>query len=236
LFARFCRRNLLRQSEPCQECAEPTPKLPCKRRKVRRALGHSSTARRLATAFALGAALGTGLDAIHVYGDVETYSNEVLGRLGWFVPVEFGLAGVASVVAIPVLEKVLRVAPRPWSTWERVRELPLLIGLYLTSVAANGANATLFGAALLVLVTVRLVVAPAPGDWAFALVAALVGPVVEATIHALGAFDYTEPDFLGIPVWLPALWAIGGIAIRRIFGPLALVPEPDEPAQRAHVG
>jgi hypothetical protein len=194
-------------------------------------------ARSLAAAFALGAALGTGLDAIHAYGDVETYPNEVIGRLGWFVPLEFGLAGVASVVAIPVLERAVDpAAPRPWSTWERVRELPLLIGLYFTSVEANGANATLFAAALLVLVAVRLVVVPAPGDWAFALVGALVGPAVEATIHALGAFDYTEPDFLGIPIWLPPLWAIGGIAIRRIFGPLALVPEPDETAERTHVG
>ncbi len=56
------------------------------------------------------------------------------------------------------------------------------------------------------------------GDWAFALVAAVAGPAVEATIHALGAFDYTEPDVLGLPVWLPALWAWGGLAIRRLFG------------------
>ena len=60
---------------------------------------------RLAGAFLLGATLGTALDAIHVYGDVETYPNEVFGRLGWFVPLEFGLAGVAVAIAIPVLER-----------------------------------------------------------------------------------------------------------------------------------
>jgi hypothetical protein len=73
------------------------------------------------------------------------------------------------------------------------------------------------------------------GDWAFALVAAIAGPATEAAIHALGAFDYTEPDFLGLPLWLPALWANGGLAIRRIFGALS-VPEPDEAAERADVG
>ena len=115
--------------------------------------------------------------------------------------------------------------------WERVRELPLLIGLYFTSVEANGTNAKLFLAALLVLLAVRLSFASVPGDWAFALVAAVVGPLVEAAIHATGVFDYTEPDFLGIPLWLPALWANGGLAIRRIFGPPAPAPEA-QPSQR----
>jgi hypothetical protein len=202
-------------------------------RRVRRTLRTSSTARRLAAAFALGAALGTALDAIHVYGDVETYAHEALGRLAWFVPVEFGLAGVASAVAIPVLERLAgRSGPRAWPMWERLRELPLLTGLYFTSVEANGANATLFAVALLVLLSVRLAFAPAPGDWVFALAAAIAGPAVEATIHAAGAFDYTEPDFLGLPLWLPVLWANGGLAIRRLFGPLAPARSPQSSQRR----
>ena len=146
----------------------------------------------------------------------------MLGRLGWFVPLEFGLAGVASVLAIPVLERAAgsRRAPA-WSVWERAREVPLLVGLYFISVGANGTDAALFAVALALLVLARLAFAAAPGDWAFALTAAVVGPAVEAAIHAAGAFDYTEPDFLGLPIWLPALWANGGLAIRRIFGPLS---------------
>jgi hypothetical protein len=198
-------------------------------------------ARRLGGAFALGAALGTALDAVHAYGDVETYSNEVLGRLGWFVPLEFGLAGVASALAIGVLERAAGAgAPPAWSTWERAREVPLLAGLYLTSVGVNGSNAPFFLVALLVLLAARLAFASTRGDWAFALTAAIAGPAVEAAIHALGAFDYTEPDFLGLPLWLPALWANGGLAIRRLFGsfsPASLaVPETDEATERADVG
>jgi uncharacterized protein DUF2878 len=205
--------------------------------------GERSTARRLAAAFAIGAVLGTALDAIHVYGDVETYANEVLGELGWFVPLEFGLAGVVSAIAVPRLERIVagdRV--RRWTLWERLREVPLLAGLYVTSVAANGENATIFLVALLVLLAVRLVFATEDGEWVFALVAAVAGPVAEATIHAIGAFDYTEPDVLGLPIWLPALWANGGLSIRRLFGewdaPPALrlaVPEADEPAEHADV-
>jgi uncharacterized protein DUF2878 len=154
------------------------------------------------------------------------------------VPLEFGLAGVAVAVAIPVLELMAGEGrPREWTAWERVRELPLLAGLYVTSVAANGPGASTFLAGLLILLAVRLAFGDVRGDWAFALVAAIAGPAVEATIHATGAFDYTEPDFLGIPIWLPALWANGGLSIRRIFGPLAVsvVPEPHEAAEGADV-
>jgi Protein of unknown function (DUF2878) len=197
-------------------------------------------------AFALGAVLGTALDAIHAYGDVESYPHEALGRLGWFVPLEFGLAGIAAAIAVPLLERLFGEGrPPAWTPWERFRELPLLAGLYVTSVAANGPSAGLLAGALLVLLAVRLIFAATRGDWAFALAAAIAGPVVEAAIHALGAFDYTEPDVLGLPVWLPALWANGGLAIRRLFGPLALevgaaeslaVPEAHEAAESADIG
>jgi hypothetical protein len=191
---------------------------------------------RLAGAFALGAALGTSLDAIHAYGDVEDYSNEVLGRLGWFVPLEFGLAGLAAALMLALLERVVGPGrPPPWTVWEQVREIPLIAGLYVTSVVANGPGAVPFAVALAVLLAVRLTLGAAPGDWAFALAAAAAGPAAEAAIHAFGAFDYTEPDFLGLPVWLPLLWANGGLVIRRLFGPLA-VPQPDETAERAYVG
>ena len=36
---------------------------------------------------------------------------------------------------------------------------------------------------------------------------------------ATGAFDYAHPDFAGIPMWLPALWANGGLLIRRLLAP-----------------
>jgi hypothetical protein len=183
-------------------------------------LKSAGTFRRLAICFVAGATLGTGLDAIHAYGDVESYSNEVLGRLGWFVPLEFGLAGVAAALAIPLLERAFGDGrPHPWTAWERLREVPLLAGIYVTSIGVNGPSAPLFLAGLVVLLAVRLRFAATPGDLAFALVAAVAGPAVEGTIHALGAFDYTEPDVLGLPLWLPGLWANGGLAIRRLFGP-----------------
>jgi len=105
-------------------------------------------------------------------------------------------------------------------------------------VGANGSEAWVFLGGLIVALAARLVMAGVHGDWAFALLGAVAGPAVEAGVHAIGAFDYTEPDFLGLPIWLPALWANGGLAIRRLFGPFARlpVPEPHEAAEGADVG
>jgi hypothetical protein len=128
--------------------------------------------------------------------------------------------------------------PPLWTGWERLREVLLLAGLYVTSVGANGVSNVAFAVAVLAVVGARLAFAPVRGDWAFALLGAIAGPAAEAAIHAIGAFDYTEPDLLGLPIWLPALWANGGLAIRRLFGPFVRlpVPEPHEAAQSADVG
>jgi hypothetical protein len=180
-----------------------------------------SAAARLATCFCLGALLGTLLDGIHLYGDVESYPDPVVGRWAWFVPLEFGAAGALAGALIPSLER--RVGPPHlphWSPWRRIAELGLLVAAYFSTVLLDDAPVTLT-AGLLVLLAIRLTVRPVPGDWAYALIAAVAGPAVEATLSAAGAFDYADPDVAGIPMWLPALWANGGLLIRRLFGPIA---------------
>jgi hypothetical protein len=179
----------------------------------------------LVLCFAAGAVLGTALDAVHAYGDVESYAHEAIGRLGWFVPLEFGLVGLAAGVVVPALDR--RVAGRTltWPFPDRFRELVLILALYVATVIGNGWGAAALAVAFAALLVRRLMGNPAPGDWVFALIAAIVGPAVEATISGVGAFDYTEPDLAGIPVWLPPLWANGGIVIRRLFAPLPVAQQ-----------
>jgi hypothetical protein len=47
---------------------------------------------------------------------------------------------------------------------------------------------------------------------AIALVAAAVGPLVEIALVHFGTFRHLQPDYAGIPMWLPALYAAGSIA------------------------
>ncbi|MGH2980242.1 MAG: hypothetical protein ACRDLQ_11500 [Solirubrobacterales bacterium] len=179
-------------------------------------------ASRLATCFCLGALLGTLLDGIHVYGDVESYPDPALGRWGWFVPLEFGAAGALAGALLPHLERLAGPPRTPsWSVAARIAELCLLAGAYVSTVVLAGAPAVVT-LALLALLSARLTLRPVRGDWVYALIAAIAGPFAEAALSVAGAFDYADPDLAGIPMWLPALWANGGLFIRRLLAPVVL--------------
>jgi hypothetical protein len=175
---------------------------------------------RLAVCFGLGALLGTLLDGIHLYGDVESYPHPAFGRWAWFVPLEFGTAGVLVGLLIPHLERLVGPQEPPyWPPLVRVAELCLLVAAYVSTVLLADAPLVVT-LALVTLLAVRLRFAAVRGDWAYALAAAVAGPAVEAALAATGAFEYADPDIAGIPIWLPALWANGGLLIRRLFVPV----------------
>jgi hypothetical protein len=179
--------------------------------------------RTAARCFLLGAVLGTLLDGIHVYGDVLVYPDPAFGRWAWFVPIEFGLVGAAVGLVLPSLEQVVANGETPhWSLAQRAAELLLFTGLYVATALVEPGGAVFLAIALAALALLRVVFGGVRGDWAYALAAAVLGPAAEAVISALGAFDYVDPDFLGIPIWLPPLWANGGLLIRRLIAPIAM--------------
>jgi hypothetical protein len=176
--------------------------------------------RRLGACFVLGAALGTLLDGIHVYGDVLSYPDPAFGRWAWFVPLEFGLLGAIAGLATPVIER-LAGEPRPgWTMARRALELALFAGLYLATAVVPAEAAVALAAALLALAVARIWLWGMPGDSLYVVLAAIAGPAVEAALSASGAFEYRHPDFAGIPLWLPGLWANGGLLIRRAVLPI----------------
>jgi hypothetical protein len=179
--------------------------------------------RTAARCFLLGAVLGTLLDGIHAYGDVLVYPNPAFGRWAWFVPVEFGLVGAAVGLLMPAMEQAVADGETPhWSLAQRAGELALFTCLYLATALVEPGGAVFLAVALAALALFRVVFGGVRGDWAYALTAAILGPAAEAIISALGAFDYVDPDFAGIPIWLPPLWANGGLLIRRLIAPIAL--------------
>ena len=58
-------------------------------------------------------------------------------------------------------------------------------------------------------------------DWSyknfvFYLAIFITGPVAEMTAIYFGAWIYTDPIFLGIPLWLPFVWGNAGLYIVRL--------------------
>ncbi len=193
---------------------------------------------RLVLCFVLGAVVGTLLDAIHAYGDVLSYPHPAIGRLAWFVPLEFGLIGVVAGLLAPALENALASQDPPrWSAAERLGELALLAGIYFLTTLVSGGWAFVLAASLAALAIARLALTRSRADVPYVLLAAVLGPAGEALLVSLGVFDYVDPDFAGIAVWLPALWGNGGFVIRRLIVPIVL-PEPSvaTPALRTAAG
>lgn len=193
----------------------------------------ASNLKRLIACFLLGALLGTLLDGIHVYGDVLSYLSPAFGDWAWFVPLEFGLVGLLTGAILPLVEAHLGRGRTPLlSIWGRLVELVLFVALYFCTVLVDGEHAwpAILALALTLLVLARLALQRVPGDWFYALVAAIAGPLGEWLISGAGLFDYAHPDFLHAPVWLPALWANGGLMIRRMLAPVVLPPSVTESA------
>ncbi len=45
------------------------------------------------------------------------------------------------------------------------------------------------------------------------LVTATTGTLIEMTLVAAGAFSYVHPEILGVPFWLPCIYACASLAV-----------------------
>ena len=177
--------------------------------------------------FLLGAVLGTLLDGIHAYGDVLAYPDPAFGRWAWFVPLEFGLIGVGVGLADAVARTSWLAAggtPHAGSPGPAGRRAGCCSRPLLRDRAGRPAGAVVLAVALGCARGGQgaHVAALARRLGSTCSLAAVLGPAGEAMLSALGAFDYADPDFAGIPIWLPALWANGGFLIRRLIEPIVL--------------
>jgi hypothetical protein len=198
----------------------------------------SPSGARLAACFAVGAVAGTLLDGIHAYGDVLSYEDTAFGRWAWFVPLEFGLLGLAVGLAMPLLERLAHGEEARWGIAAVLAETVAFALLYGATALVGDDAAGLLAAALLGLAAARLAIGgrfSSPGDWLYVVLAAILGPAGEALLVALGVFEYHAPDFAGIPVWLPGLWANGGFFVRRVLKTIVGEEAGVSPAPRHRV-
>ena len=90
----------------------------------------------------------------------------------------------------------------------------IAIGVALISIFYL--NTPLLTGLLVVLIAVGMIAWYEPHDIYFFIIAALVGPIVEATCVHFGVWTYTNPTFFGIPIWLSIVWGMLVVAIKRL--------------------
>jgi hypothetical protein len=154
-----------------------------------------------ATLFLVGAVVGTALDRIHVAAGVLWYARPMLAGQAIWVPLVFGLGGLAMVNGQRLFS---RGGPPAAASSLVAPSIALLAAYVATAVASDSPG--LLAAGLTLAWIVRVARRPPLDGVAAALALAVAGPLVEAALSATGGFFYRRADLLGVPLWLPALY------------------------------
>jgi hypothetical protein len=167
-------------------------------------------------AVALGAAVATTGDHLHVLYGVLFYPHPVLYRQAWWALPLFAGATVAMLTGSDAVRRALEGDAVPTSFGAAL----LASGAFFVAYAFTAVAAELPTLVLVVLLVTWLPRVRALPRWvlAYALVTAVCGTGFEAGLSRLGGFAYVSPDLLGVPRWLPALYLHAALAALRIRG------------------
>lgn len=165
---------------------------------------------------ALGAVVATTGDHLHVAYGVLFYPHPALFQQAfWVFPLFMG-ATTAMLAGAELTRRVLGGAAIATSVGEAL----LATGAFFVAYAFTAVAAELPTFVLVVLVVTWLLRLRGLPRWVMALglVAAVGGVASEAALSAIGGFAYVNPDFLGVPRWLPGLYLHAALAAPRIRG------------------
>src|SRR6266700_5134454 len=158
--------------------------------------------------FLLGASLGTALDALEVYSGVERYPRPMFFGVAWWVPLLFGAAAVAIGYSHPLISRT-----RPYRRLSSsIGELTWLVLAYLISASTLDSQAKV-GLIAIIYLNFWLLAGRSWQDLLLSFVTAVTGTLVEMILVNAGVFSYTHPDILGVPYWLPGLYACASLAV-----------------------
>ena len=161
--------------------------------------------------FLLGAMFGTMLDAFHVYSKVERYMSPAFLGVAWWVPLLFGVAVVSIIYSHPLVDPLLHhLRFRP--LLNSIIALAWLPLAYLISASVFD-TFTKTGLLLLIYINFWLLTGGGWQNIVLSLVTAITGTLIEMILVAAGAFSYLHPDLLGVPYWLPCIYACASLAL-----------------------
>jgi hypothetical protein len=87
----------------------------------------------------------------------------------------------------------------------------------LSAVAFGWKNPLILTVCLIFLSALMLILYNNKEDFYLYIISGMAGAIVEAIAIAFGAWQYAFPQFIGIPYWLPFLWGIAALFIKRVI-------------------
>lgn len=184
--------------------------------------------RSIAVLAAFGATLGSVLDGFHTWSGTTSYPSPIALRMAWWTPLLFAVA-YASLGSLFTFLRARDPSPGP-SGRRAILGFAGFTALYFASGFLPASNAVKLIVLLAGAVSAYLLVDKSPAAIVAGLVASAIGPLTEVTLVSLGAFTHLQPDFAGIPMWLPALYLASGPAggpfARWLTGAVSLAATP----------
>lgn len=162
---------------------------------------------RLLALFAFGAVVLSIFDGFHTHSGTTRYPAPVLWQAAWWTPLLFGATAGLGGPTFALLYHAFggRRAPPPW--WQLAVAFLAFGGLWYFSGFFHGANEIKLAVLSVAAVGLYLLLDRTVAGALCAVTTALSGPLVEIVLVRAGTFEHLQPDYLGVPMWLPALYA-----------------------------
>jgi hypothetical protein len=163
--------------------------------------------------FLPGAIGGTALDALYVHLGIERYTAPTLFGLPWWAPLLFGVAAVAIGLSHPLLDPLL-------VHWRRARRLSTSIAALGWLLLAYLLGATPLPAAArcgllgILYLNFWLLAGRSWQNLVLAVVVVITATLIEMILVNAGMVSFPdESNLLGVPVWLPWLYAYASLVL-----------------------
>jgi hypothetical protein len=154
--------------------------------------------------FAFGAIVLTLLDSVHVHTHTLFYDRPFMYGSAWWVPLLMGSAASIGGVLYAIGWKRLG-GPKELAPWPAIARAVFAAMLMYAASGLLPASAT--SKLIVISIAAYVIWRDVDGTRAGAklvLIGAIAGPIAEAINPR---FHYVDPDFLGVAIWLPALYA-----------------------------
>ncbi len=176
-------------------------------------------------AFALGVMTFTPWEILLSRLSIVGYLKGNFWGIAWWTPLFFGLVTGVGFILFSLMDRIFRVQVA-YNPNHLAYEYLQISGFFLAIIFLRPYPYFLI-LTLLFLILVRLIFFHGPLDLMYFILGACLGPTLELLWTSMGFYAFTEPDFLGMPYWLPFFWGNLFLALRRVSWILAPPPRPE---------
>jgi hypothetical protein len=158
--------------------------------------------------------------------NIVEFTDTRLWGIAWWTPLAYGLVTGGSFLLFVITDRLIRIQV-DYVPNRLAYEYLLISGFYL-AIFFFRQYPYILSLSLLLVVLVRLIFFHYPLDILYFIFGACVGPTVELVLTNLHLYFFAEPDFLGMPYWLPIFWGNVALAMRRVSWILEPPKKPEK--------